>query len=598
MTYLDTWQSTISKAQSDWISQLLHRLGQESSLSTAELKEELHRLTQLLLAGDTKTLSQLFPAVTDELIDAEGHNLMLEGLVGDLTAAFSEALNLGKLQQAYQQLYEQRIITELRSALGRLEADIQRLSYLGHNTLGFTHALHHNFSLQSYRTPRTHPLANLLYRDPRLNRRLTSSQDCVVDDQANSLTLPLTYRQMHRIESVNLISRQLAGGLGGQELPGTRLEHLIDREPHTYWIYQEATLQPAPEGLRIRLQFDLGSFMPFSLIEIQPIADFPFRLTELSYESSPGHLVSLLSEVDPAALANPLCQPLQLHFNPRYGRRLYIGLAQESFQRRLSSELTAATSQSLWPYGAPTPTPAPSLETEVCVYTLGFDNILIGAAAYQPVGIYVSPMLEVNRCVLVGLDAQESISSRHTAVEYWVVKRDLDRRGSVLQTQVVPILPLNQRLITGESLVLFTSQGNYTNDTGLLRFCAHQGGELLDFQIYEEDRPLTTLEYRWLDSLTSRSPARLQLLNPGSNLYYSVDYLPAHLTTTTAHYLTSNQTIWLAGTNALHCALTVDGREIHTSQLFLVVLLRNNPRHARLTPQVRQCQLLAASAGE
>lgn len=594
MTYLSSWQSTVPQVQSAWIDRLIHRLNQEGQLRDEDLKAEIERLTKLLTAGEAEGLSRLYPAVAEQLIDAEGFNLMVSGLIGDLAAAFSEAYNLGELQETYERLYEQRIIAELRSALARLEEDVNRLSYLGNNPFGFSQAQYNGFSVQSRCTPRTHPLADLLYRDPRLNRRMTTTQECVVDTQARALTLPLDSQKLCLVEQISLETKQLAGGLGGQTLPGTRLENLIDRQADTYWIYQEATMAPAPEGLQARFQLDFGGFVAFSLVEIQPVADFPFLLTELSYENHLGQIVDLLA--DAGLQSRTLDRPTRLVFPRCQGRRLYVGVAQQSFQRRPLADGGAEPVP--WPYGAPPPAPAPQFRPEACFYTLGFDNILVGEACYQPAGVYVSPVMEVERCALIGLNVKEVRPNRHASVEYWIVKRDFDGRGNVLQTKVVPILPLEQRQVVGETLIFTGSQGGLTHDTATLRFCGHRAGAPLGFQAYEEDRPLTDLEYRWLDNLRSLTPARIQVLNPGANLYYSVDYVPAHLTTSAAYYLDQNQSFWFAGTNALHCALQVDGREVRTSQVYLVIVMRRNPRWPNLTPQVCHYQLLAASAGE
>lgn len=583
MIYLDTWKSVVSKTQGEWIDRLVHRLQQESKLSDSELIDELDRLTQLVGAASPATLSRLLTARSDQLIDAEGFNLMLGYLAGDLLSAFAEAENLGRLQAVYQQLYEQRIITELRHALGRLEAEALRLGQLGYNHLGFTHSQINNFTVPGHQTPRTHPLAGLLYRDPRLNHRLTVMQDNVIDTKCQALTLPLNTRYLCQVEKVEIVSRRLGYSLGGQELPNCPLSHLIDQSPDTYWIYQETARQPSPEGLEIGLVLDLGGFTTFSAVEIQPVADFPYYLTELRCENSLGQTINLLDYAPASLKKNPVNQPCRLLFPEQQSRRIHISFTQKSFQT-FTPETTSGS--------------APERLQELYRYTLGLDNILIGRERYSPVGVYVSPMMQVERCALVGLEAEVTGDARHTAVEHWLVKRDLDERENILQTSIIPLLPLTQRQVQGETIILDSSHSGHINDTGRTRFCAHLNGQLLDVKVYEENRRLHAMEYKWLDSLKVPQPARLQLLNPGVNMYYSIDYTPAHLRTTEAYYLNSTKTLWLAGSNAVHCALSVNGREIQTSQLFLVIILRNNPRHPDLTPQVRHFQLLAATAGD
>jgi len=595
MSYLSTWQSAIPEAQRRFINQLVAQLGQEQALSDQELQNAIQALVNQLAAGDTRTLCQLFMPASDELIDAEGFNLMVDGMTGDLIAAFQESMNLGRLQQTYRQLYEQRIIGELRAALDQLEANAQRLAYLNPSFSGYNRVLGSNFAQQSYCTTRTSPLADLLYRDPRVNQRLSVGFDCLVDDLAKALTLPLDTRQQHQLDAITMVSKQVAYSQDGGDLPGTTLNNLIDQQPNTYWIHQEVTNQPAPDGCNLQLELELGGTPKFSIIEIQPVANFPFSLTAVNYENMIGQTVDLLPQVSQTLQNQPISRPVRLHFDECQGRRVRLGFQQKSYQQLPAREVLLANPTGNWPYEAPLSYPGQLQDREICLYTLGFDNIMVGTALYQEMGVYVSPMLSVDKCLMVALNTEETALERRTSIEYYVVKQDFSSSQKIIQTRVVPILPLGQRQVNGEVLILNSLKGGRIFNTGTTRFCAHLNGYLCDLKIYEEDRQLKDVEYQISDDLTTQIPARLTLKNPGSNLYYTVSYSPTHLNTMSAVYLDDKPDLWYAGSNVLRCATQINGREIVSSQLYLVIIQRRNPHVAGVTPQVRQYQLLAAS---
>jgi hypothetical protein len=594
MTYLSAWQSAIPSAQKKWIDLMVAQLGQNSPLTDDQIKTEINRLVTQMAAGNTRMLTTLFLPSPDEIIDSDGFNTNIDGIVGDLVAAFQESYNIGQLQKAYHDLYQQRIIGELRMALDQLESIAKRLNYMSGAYSGYNNVLGSNFAQKSYCTPRNSDIADLLYRDPRANQRFTADLDCQVDDLSKSLTLPLNISHSQSVESIEIASKQIANSISSGDFPKTSITNIIDGQANTYWIHQEVASSPSPDGLSMQLQLNLSGAPKFSIIELQPVAQFPYELSSLTYESITGETVDLMSQVSDEVKSSPIAQPVRLHLSESQGRKINIGFKQNSYSQVPSNELAVASTDS-WPYNAPLSVPGNLQGTEVCLYTLGLDNIFVGSASYKNAGIYVSPMMQVDKCTMVALKTTEAIPSRHVSIEYYAVKQDFNSNNQLLQTNVIPLLPLDQNQVTGEELVFNTPYGGTIFNTGTPRFLAQLNGQLTNMQIYEEDRLMDSTEYQVLDDLNSQTPSRISINNQAGNLYYTLDYTPAHLLTMSAIYLTEKQDMWYAGSNVLRCALQAAGRPISTSKLFLVIIQRHDAHYAGLTPQVNQYQLLAAS---
>ena len=129
---------------------------------------------------------------------------------------------------------------------------------------------------------------------------------------------------------------------------------------------------------------------------------------------------------------------------------------------------------------APVSITSPPVPTVGYTFTLGFDEIDMGIANYQPASIYVSNKLNINSSNLIGLKTTESrpyadFTSDPTnylyttqtydnprdptstigfvgSIEYYIVKNDLDIAGNLLRRSRFPILPIGVSRINNESL--------------------------------------------------------------------------------------------------------------------------------------------------
>lgn len=595
LNYLTTWESMLPKVQSDWINSYLQQGQDLYGWSTDEVKQQLQLLIRQMAAGPTRTLSQYYAPNSRRLIDPEVYNTMLNSITADLQAAFAEALNLGQLLQVYQEIYNHRIIEALRVSLNQIDVDLQRLWYMRGNSLGFSDAQICTFSQTAAATPRSDPLASTLYVDPRTNQIIPETLAATIDAGARALTLPVNLQKTIAFTDVSLDTEAVENVLMEREVAGSSLSNLIDQQAGTYWIAEVITTQPSAVGLDLTLKLDPGGYRDFSFLEIQPVSDFPVWIKGLSYETDGGQRSSLLQVDQESVLQNPISQPVRLQFPVKRGRYLYVRLAQDSYIPITSSSLSQNSSVSQLMDNPNQVSSLPQLrinDQECCQYTLGLDNILAGSIKYLNTGIFVGAVQRVSTCGLIALDAQAQDLTRQGAVEYAIFKRDYDGNGNILRSQTFPILPLEQTIVEQEALILTQSISSPINNVGNLRFRA--AGAI---QVYEEERVLSGTAFQASPD-PSGITTQVQIVRAGSQFYYTADYQPLHLTTTSPLYLNNNQDLWLGGSNAVHCATSLGGISIAASDLALIIILRGNPNNLPATPRVMGYKLLTGAVNQ
>ena len=425
---------------------------------------------------------------------------MLTSMTADLQAAFAESLNLGQLLQVYQEIYNHRIIAALRAALGQIDNTLRRLWYMESNSLGFTGAQICAFSQTSAITPRSDPLAPILYVDPRTSQPVANA--ATIDAGAGALTLPVNLQKTITFTDVSLDTKMIENLLQEQQVAGSSLMNLIDQQAGTYWVIEEITTQPSSIGLDLTLKLDPGGYQDFSFLEIQPVSDFPLQVQDLSYETANGQKSSLLDISLQPILAKPITHAVRLQFPVKRGRYLYVRLIQNSYVPIHSSSLSQTPTDISQLVDNPNQSvvnnPVMINDQECCQYSLGCDNILAGSIKYLSTGIFVGQVQHIKNCGMIALDTQENNLTRQGCLEYYVFKRDYDGNGNVLRSQTFPILPLSQQLIQYESLILTQTIASPVNNAGNLRFLAAGAVE-----VYQEDVAMDSNAYQ-----ASQNPQR------------------------------------------------------------------------------------------
>lgn len=568
-TYLDVWTSTLTSSQTKQLQKLLQQLYDERDSRGVSLHQEVQKLIEKI-AQNQVPVSERYPAKKDMLADAEMHNANCLSMATDAEALYTELIHLSQLQSAFQQLYDTRIVAELRNLIYHLETTITRQYYLGNHPLGFNKLVHCDVRSTGYTTIAEHQIGSLLYRDYRRGLPLTIAHQAVAD--AGGFTLPIQTHLSIRPHNIHIDSIQHDGEQFTAETIGC-LSNVIDGHRNTFWLMESYCRRPSSTGLTVYLTIDMGSSQKVSYIEIHPVSEYApsFKTFSLLFPQSGWFdLISIYPQLE-----FPVSAPVRLHIQPNYIRQCKLALFQNSYRRVAY-------------------TPTSQQVEEAYLYSVGLDNVAFGQAKYQTTGIYVSPVLEAQNCGLIGLEATETIPGWYCSIEYYVVKRDLDENDTVLRTRVFPILPLNQRSITHEMLPCTISRGGTTLDTAYIRFPVRTPDTDFQAEVYAENVPLKEEEYRIYDGIDWWEKPQIHLIRAASNLHYSISYIPGHLLTMQPCYLDEQREHWLAGNNAIHCSPTAGGQPIAYSQLWLVALLRGHRRFPYSTPIMHTARLLVA----
>ena len=283
-------------------------------------------------------------------------------------------------------------------------------------------------------------------------------------------------------------------------------------------------------------------------------------------------------------------------------------------------------------------------------FQTGFDNIRLGLSEYNSRSIYVSSPLKLAGAGQIGLkviekrpytpvptgdvlytaetydylDNNESggTNSRNFlgSIEYWIAKQDFTSTGSLFRTNVFPILPLNTERVHHERLVLNeqTNEDLYTKDTGTLNFFTTSTDG--DIKVYRNFQLLSLvvddLSDGWqvIDDVSLRTPNqktrmrfKIRINQPLATDIYTVTYTPVvsstrSLPSTIEEFaaIGGSQVVDLSGDLSIR---SLSGQVISLdhigedqsnldSEIYLIIILRQNTANAALSPAVEEYTLL------
>jgi len=209
------------------------------------------------------------------------------------------------------------------------------------------------------------------------------------------------------------------------------------------------------------------------------------------------------------------------------------------------------------------------------------------------------------------------------SIEYWVVRQDLDENGQLVRTTTFPILPLDIDRIYHERLVLNDkSDTSLTeNDIGQAMFFANRtDGDIKVYrngELIEDQTGFITTTDGWLDisETSDRTPnngtsmaLKIQVLERLPGDIFTISYTPSLSSTTSIPKVLSEFTqagglkvVDMAGDLSVRPStgqliildrIGEDNTE-QESNLYLVIILRQNTAESTLTPAVEEYTLLS-----
>jgi len=258
--YLDKYRSTLPETQARQITSLLNQEKESGKIKTLEeYKVRLAALTTELQEQLLVPTLKLYPAVSGEIIDSETFNFMIERIVDDFTAGFTEAMNISEIMDLHDNLVTDVVFRSINLALNELDARVSLYEFLSGNQNGFDDAQFNTFKgTEIGNTSRTHNNAALIYGDPAVKDLISVSQDAAVDLFGERLTLGPNNEKTVLVKSIRQIfdasapQSELNAALDSKN---EDIRNIIDGRNGTYWLYSVLlTTSPTDQSFVLAVQ--------------------------------------------------------------------------------------------------------------------------------------------------------------------------------------------------------------------------------------------------------------------------------------------------------------------------------------------------------
>ena len=655
-SYLEKFNSTIRKKQTEQILKLLNKQRSTGQIRTVEeFTSKLEKLVRDLTSAKITPTIKLFPAESKDVTSSETFNFMLERVEDDLTTGFAEAFNIDQVQKAHEAIVRDVLLKNLNHGIAELESKVGLYEFLQGDKNGFTSSIFSTFrESKDERTARS--TANnvaALFTDPRTNQStIPNTEDANVDLIGERLTLGFDAKDKFNPRTISqLFDSDTITSAEAVTRPGTTLNRMIDGTKYTYWV-QAVLVKSGYTKLTTKLHFELPGTKTINFVEIEPANVYPFRLKKVFYYDStnvvqelaaPNLLISgVTSFIFPTITASKIILEFEsftrrrINFQKTTGNKLIwqaIGNPQYSMggiaAGMNNAQIPLSISQAA---GIPIPVVGSFMGD---TFEIGFDNIRFGRGVYSGKSIYVSKPLNVKDPLQVGLKVDERRPSAtslaavpdmssttydtddnvffHGSIEYWVIKRDFDKAGNIVATYKLPILPTGVERVHHERLVLTerSSSSVFLNDRGYLQFFAHP--DVSEIKMYRNGVLMAGNEWSNTTNQIMRTPntntrmrTRLRVQNVLAGDIITVSYKPVLSSTVSipdelTEYSSSGISIVdVAGNTSarvvqdqlLILSKGPTPEKVHRSSIYLAIVLRNNTSDTALTPAVEEYTLV------
>jgi hypothetical protein len=271
-------------------------------------------------------------------------------------------------------------------------------------------------------------------------------------------------------------------------------------------------------------------------------------------------------------------------------------------------------------------------------YTFGFDNIRVHLTKYRPRGLFVGKKLTVDQAGLLGLRATEenptvqigSTSYPQFAFEYYVVKYDYDVSGAFISKEVIPILPVEDGgQVQHERLFLtFTGPDSSVPNVATFRFTpditastpvltenltetlviGDGSSETHDYEVIVEgddwdvaanwkgdwNSVLSRLDVQ--SGLFTPTTVYIKFHNPNIHSVYTASYQASTRNTDDPDALPRKllDFVTIQDNFVLRCGIDKEST-VKKSDLYLVVIMRNNYIYQTATPALLEYKLLVST---
>lgn len=676
-SFLDKFRSGLKGVQSRQLLILLSKEKERGNIATVEeFKVRLNELTKSLANTTISPILTLFLAKVGDRIDSESFNFMLERIEDDLHSAYQEANDINEVLDAHETIINDVVIKNLELAINDLESKIESLEFLNKTSAGFDNAVFNTFRVTQ--NTRSSFDEGVLFIDPKTDIQSLPTSEAFVDFLGEKLILRSDLDTQTRIASIRQVYDAQARA---SELPvefrSSNIGNIIDQRIGSFWLQSILLSKTQGEtGVFTKLELDLGAVRTINFIELEPILLAPIDLFKLSYLDENNQAIDLLTIPVEIRTTN------KLFFSSIATRKLYLTFRNRNFfqsqfevkpdsplvsivrEPTNSSQLIEAIRPELQEIvSSPRTREILGLDTVIdkpqrkyYEYFIGFDNIKVGLNKFEETSIFVSKTEKINSCGQVAVkvferrpfsDTADTATIEYTtdtqpinfdtyfhgSLEYYLIKRDFTETDALINSFVIPVLPMNTSQIRHERLILSRKSSSVlsTNNIGILQLFVDTnnltaaGTVYSDFKVYRNGEELSSSDLSvietdgWLfDSSNSQiSPKQTQpmvvairIQAPNPNDIYTVSYTPSKSTSITIPQslsytplasivdLTGFLDAWLGKDNIVYFAEKKKGTPIIYSMLNLVIVLRRNSANVTLTPVVEEYLLATGTRDE
>lgn len=595
-TYLNKLKSTITKTQSKQITDLLIKQKQSGEIQNLEeFRNRLSQLTDQLLSDHITPTLKLFFGTANQIISSETFDFMIERIKDDLETAFIESNNLSEILDAHKNIINNVLIKAIRLGIAELENKVSTYEFLAGNTFGFDNAQFNTFKAsQTIRTSRSDKDSNVLFRDPRTHGLIDN--DVTLDLVSEDILLPTTL--VNNIFPKNV--RQIFDNSSTQSVTDVAFEsnnikNIIDGSPGTYWQYSVLQNSINSNGIKVKIELDLGNYADVNVINIEAAVVFPMVLESIQYIDSNKQTQTLtINDI-------VFNTPKNIFFNRITTNKIFLIFSQKNalelqyqnktlvnnFDKAVLGESISIDTDSIAKaakelitsskiiQGALLITDLPPQASNDIVrlydYSVGFDNIRVGYSTFAQKGIFVSAAININSLAQLAIKSKETrpieiagIISRtadtypttdtgqyfHGSIEYWATVYNFDGNNQLIDINQVPILPVGVQRIFHENLVLSNQiESNIPNAGALMFYTRHFSvNDLADIKVYRNGT-LLDVDIDWViepvftNDVISPSgkpnTVGIRISHPTLTDFYTVSYTPL-LSSTRAHPLDTN----------------------------------------------------------
>ena len=644
--YLQAWESAIPTVQGSQVVKLLTDMRDQGIIKTEQdYRTALNRLTGAINATDPVPLSKLFPALLDTIIDSESFNWMVDRLTSDLVSGFREAQTIEDLLNAHRKVYEEFTIAKLKQIIGIVEQQVVFHELLTQNEEGFSNMQYNTFTQNAKSTSRSSVLATQLFYDRSSRETIETRYDAVVDAVNEALELAGTANTRTFVDAeVDLENTTVntALNVAGEDayeldeyIKDTGLDFVrnaIDGIEDTFYIQPFLMNDTVTSGVQLRLKMDCGGLRPINYIEIYPVADYPFQITDIEYLHKDGVVYSVEMQ-ESNLLGVDLHRPTRFHFEEVEARHVYVTATQ--FHYTLINFQDSSVKQK----------PSESfdgtyLETQyvqdivndaydddafldflreqfddrddpyrLYQYIIGFDNIWTGRISYEEVGIFAGEAFEIERCRRIGLVTEEASTSytlenQRDSIEYWIYKQDYNNVGGLIGISSAPIMPEGVSEAYERLHLTEITAGSLKANTGTLRFQGHWGAaDPTTVSVYQNGLPLEQdVDWSFTDSgnLSLLNYTRITITSPVGGEIYTVRYTPVQYlpgADTDRHYRQNQPYMYYFGqSNVIRTAGQIGSEDVASSDIYLIIIIRHNHNiDFTQSPRINEYSLMVAS---